>query len=231
MARNCYRYTALAIVALIGVAGQGAEPADLIARLKKLDADNTILATVHVEDRTSRTDDEGSKPLEKGDFAITAEPNALTVAVTGKILDSRVSREFSLLRAGELAHCAVHLAKGMDGLKLIENRAGSYLGVLCRHWRLKSEEKESKFGFSSTTIKDVELWVDSDGYPIAGVFKTQAKGKMLLFKFSAESVRRQRYQRVGTRLALVLDKNQTDMSSKAGKEKRMIITTVKLKKK
>jgi len=231
MANDYCKKTVLVVVGLICVAGHGAEPADLIARLKKFDADNTILATVHVEDRTSRTDDEGSKPLEMGDFAITAEPNTLSVAVVGKILDSRVFREFSLLRAGELAHCAPHLAKGLDGLKLIENRTGSYLGVLCRHWRLKSEEKESKFGFSSTTIKDVELWIDSDGYPIAGVFKTQTKGKMLLFKFSAESVRRQRYQRVGTRLALVLDKNQTDMSSKAGKEKRTIITTVKLKKK
>lgn len=229
MACNYCRKTVFVIVGLLCIAGHGAEPADFIVRLNKLDADNTILAAVHIDDHTSRTDDENSKPLEKGDFAITAEPNALTVAVTGKILDSRVSREFSLLRAGELAHCAPHLAKGLDGLKLIENRAGSYLGVSCRHWRLKSEEKDSKFGFSSTTIKDVELWIDSDGYPIAGVFKTQAKGKMLLFKFSAESVRRQRYQRVGTRLVLVLDKNQTDMSSKAGKEKRTIITTVKVK--
>ncbi|HEC03309.1 MAG TPA: hypothetical protein ENI81_07200 [Phycisphaerales bacterium] len=229
MARNCYRYTVLVMVALIGVVGHGAEPADLIARLKKLDAGDTIHATVHIEDRTSRTEDENSKPLEKGDFVVTAEPNALTVAVTGKIQDSRVSREFSLLRAGELAHCAPHLAKGLDGLKLIENRAGSYLGVSCRHWRLEAEEKQKRFGFSSTTVKDVELWIDSDGYPIAGVFKTQAKGKMLLFNFSAESVRRQRYQRVGTRLVMVLDKNQTDMSSKAGKEKRTIVTTVKFK--
>ncbi|MHC4354828.1 MAG: hypothetical protein ACYS0H_19170 [Planctomycetota bacterium] len=228
MAHDYCRKTVLVIVALICVAGRGAEPADLIARLKKLDGGGTIRAAVHVVDHTSRTDDEDYKPREKGDFAITAEPNALTVAVIGKILDSRVFREFSLLRAGELAHCAPHLAKGLDGLKLIENRAGSYLGVPCRHWRLKSEEKEKRFGFSSTTVKDVELWIDSDGYPIAGVFKGQTKGKMLLFKFSAESVRRQRYQRVGTRLVLVLDKNQTDVSSKAGKEKRTIITTVKV---
>ena len=229
MAHNYCKNVTFAIVALICVAGRGAEPADLIARLKKLDGGNTIHATVHIYDRTSRMDDEDYKPLEKGDFAITAEPNTLSVAVMGKILDSRVFREFSLLRAGELAHCAPLLAKELDGLKLVENRAGSYLGVLCRHWRLKSEEKEKKFGFSSTTVKDVELWIDSDGYPIAGVFKGQTKGKMLLFKFSAGSVRRQRYQRVGTRLVLVLDKNQTDVSSKAGKEKRTIITTVKVK--
>jgi len=229
MALKCYRNTVLTIVALIGVVGYGAEPADLIARLKKLDGGSTIRAAVHVDDRTSRTDDEDYKPREEGHFAITAESNALSVAVVGKILDSRVFKDFSLLRAAELAHYAPQLAKELDGLKLIENRAGSYLGASCRHWRLKSEEKESKFGFSSTTTRDVELWIDSDGYPIAAVFKTQAKGKMLLFKFSAESVRRQRYQRVGTRLVLFLDKMQTDMSSKAGKEKRTIITTVKVK--
>jgi len=229
MAQNYRKNAAFAVVALICVTGHGAEPADLIARLKKLDGGNTIRAAVHVDDRTSRTDDEDAKPLEKGNFTITAEPNALSVAVVGKIVDSRVFREFSLLRAGQLAHCAPQLAEELDGLELVENRAGSYLGVLCRHWRLKSEEKEKRFGFSSTTVKDVELWIDPDGYPIAGVFKGQTKGKMLLFKFSAESVRRQRYQRVGTRLVLVLDKSQTDVTSKAGKEKRTIITTVRVK--
>lgn len=228
MARN-FKHRIFFLVAMICAAGHGAEPADLIARLNKLDADNTILVTVHVEDRTSRTDDEGSKPLEKGDFAITAEPNVLTVAVTGKILDSRVSREFSLLRAGELAHYAPYLAKGLDGLKLIENRAGFHLGVSCRHWRLKSEEKQKRFGVSSTTTKDVELWIDSDGYPVAGLFKTQTKGRMLLFKFSAEAIRDQRYKRLGTRLVLVLDKNETDVSSKAGKEKRTVTTTAEVK--
>ena len=191
MARKCYRNTVLTIVALIGVVGYGAEPADLIARLKKLDGNSTIRAAVHVDDRTSRTDDENYKPREEGHFAITAEPNALSVAVVGKIRDSRVFKDFSLLRAGELAHYAPQLARELDGLKLVENRAGSYLGVSCRHWRLKSEEKESKFGFSSTTTKNVELWIDSDGYPIAAVFKTQAKGKMpcVIFKFDRKPIR------------------------------------------
>ncbi|UCE49471.1 MAG: hypothetical protein JSW47_04880, partial [Phycisphaerales bacterium] len=105
MGRNYCKNTILVIVALICVAGHGAEPADLIARLKKLNGVSVMRATVRIEDRTSRKDDKDAKPLEKGDFVITAEPNALTVAVAGKILDSRVFREFSLLRAGELAHC------------------------------------------------------------------------------------------------------------------------------
>ena len=65
---------------------------------------------------------------------------------------------------------------------------------------------------------------------MAGSFKTQTKGRLLLFKFSAGSTRSQRYQRLGTRLVLVLDKKETDVKSKAGDEKRTITTTVKVKK-
>jgi hypothetical protein len=223
------RSTVFVILMLICVAGHGAEPADLIARLSKLDGGNAIQAAVHIDDRTSRTDDEDTKPLEKGDFVIMAEPNSLTVAVMGKTPDSRVFREFSVLRAGELAHYAPHLAKQLDGLKLTDNRAGSYQGAPCRRWRLKSEKKEKKFGVSSTTTRDVELWVGTDGYPVAGSFKTLVKGRMLrLFKFSAVTARSQRYKRVGSRLVLVLDKTETDVSSRAGKEKRTITTTVEV---
>jgi len=103
-------------------------------------------------------------------------------------------------------------------------------GVACRHWRLKSEKKEKKFGISSTTVRDVELWIDADGYPEAGSFKTQTKGRLLLFKFSAGSTRNQRYQRLGGRLVLVLDRTETDVKSKAGDEKRTVTTTVTVKK-
>ncbi len=218
------------LIGLLCGVGHGAQLPDLMARLEKLNSNGTICAAVHVEDRTSRTEDEDSKPLEKADFTITADANVLTVAVAGKISNSRVFREFSLLRAGELAHYGPRLAHELDGLKLIENRTGSHQGVSCRHWRLKSEKKEKKFGISSTTVRDVELWIDADGYPVAGSFKTQTKGRMLLFKFSAGSIRNQRYQRLGTRLVLVHDKNETDIDSKAGKEKRTITTTVTVKK-
>ena len=201
----------------------------LIARLNRLDGKSAIHAAVHIEDRISKTQDEKSKPLEKVDFTITADANVLTVGVAGKISDSRVFREFSLLRATELVHYGPHLARELDGLKLIENRAGSHQGVSCRHWRLKSEEKQKKFGVSSTTVRDVELWVGADRYPMAAVFKTQAKGRMLLFKFSAGAIRSQRYQRSGFRLVLVFDKNDTDVESKAGNEKRTVTTTVEVK--
>lgn len=229
MERDYCSKTVLVIMALICVAGHGAEPADLIARLKKLGGGSVIRATVHIDDRTSRTDDENSKPLETGDLVITAEPNTLTVAAIGKIADSRVYREFSLFRAGELANYAPQLVKELDGLELVENRTGVHQGISCRHWRLKSEEKQKKSGVSSTTTKDVELWIDAEGYPLAGSFKTQTKGRMLLFKFSAGATRSQRYQRLGTRLVLVLDKNETDIGSSAGDEKRTITTTVEVK--
>lgn len=229
MVRNYVRNAVLVNVALICVPGHGAEPIDLIARLKKLDGKNMIQAAVHVEDRTSRKDDKDIKPLKKGDFVITAEPNALTVAVTGRILDSKIFREFSLLRAGGLGNCARHLVKELHGLKLIENRGGSYQGVARRRWRLKSEEKQKNFGINSTTTQNVELWIDSGGYPLAAVFRTKSKDRMLLFKFSAEAARNQRYRRVGNRLVLVFDKNETDVDSKVGKEERTVITTVKTK--
>jgi len=230
MACKHLRDTICVLIGLFCGVGYGAGLPDLIARLEKLDGTNTICGAVHIEDRTSRTEDGDGKPLEKADFTITADANALTVAVAGKISDSRVFREFSVLRAGELAQYGPALARELDGLELIENRAGSHKGVSCRHWRLKSQEKQKKFGFSTSTVKDVELWIGADGYPLAGLFKTQTKGRMLLFKFSAGSTRNQRYQRLGTRLVLVHDKNETDVDSRAGKEKRTITTTVTVKK-
>ena len=51
---------------------------------------------------------------------------------------------------------------------------------------------------------------------MAGTFKTQTKGRFMLFKYSSGSTRSQRYQRFGARLVLVLDKSQEDVKSKAG---------------
>jgi hypothetical protein len=206
-----------------------AELPDLLARLEKLDGKGAICAAVHIEDRTSRKEDEAGKPLEKADLEITADANALTVTIAGEISDSRIFQEFSLLRAAELVQYGPHLARALEGLKLIENCPGSYEGVSCSHWRLKSEKKEKKFGISSTTVRDVELWIDANGYPLAGSFTNESKGRMLLFKFSAGSTRSQRYRRLGDRLVLVLDKNETDVKSKAGAEKRTITTTLTVK--
>jgi len=113
--------------------------------------------------------------------------------------------------------------------KLVSTEPDVYQGVSCKRWRLKSERKESKFGISSKTLRDVELWIDADGYPVAGSFKAQTKGRVLLFKFNSESTREQRYQRLRGRLVLVLDRNETDVKSKAVDQKRTITTTVEVK--
>ena len=83
---------------------------------------------------------------------------------------------------------------------------------------------------SSTSLRDVELWIDADGYPVTASFKAQNKGRILLFKFTSESARQQRYERLGSRLVLVFDNNETDIKSKAGAEKRTVTTTVEVKK-
>jgi hypothetical protein len=229
MAPKSFRNIFFAVVGLICGVSYGGEVADLVARLEKLDGKDSIRAMVHIGDRVSKIQDEESKPLEKVDFVITADANALTLTVAGKISNNRLFRGFSLLRAGELAHYGPHLARELDGLKLVENEPDVYQGVSCKRWRLKSERKESKFGISSTTLRDVELWIDAEGYPVAGSFKAQTKGRVLLFKFNSESAREQRYQRLGGRLVLIFDNNETDVKSKAVDQKRTITTTVEVK--
>ena len=229
MAPKSFRNIFFAVVGLICGVGYGGQVADLVARLEKLDGKDSIRAMVHIDDLVSRVQDEKSKPHEKAVFVITADANSLTVTVAGKISNNRLFREFSILRTGELAQYGPHLASELDGLKLVENTPVVYQGVSCNRWRLKSERKESKFGISSTTLRNVELWIDAEGYPVAGSFKAQIKGRMLLFKFNSESAREQRYQRLGGRLVLVFDKNETDVKSKAGAQKRTVTTTVEVK--
>ena len=229
MAPKSFRNIFFAVVWLIGGVGYGGQVADLVARLEKLDGKDSIRAMVHIGDLVSKVQDEKSKPLEKADFIITADANSLTLTVAGKISNNRLFREFSMLRAGELAHYSPHLARDLDGLKLVENGPDVYQGVSCKRWRLKSQRKESKFGISSTTLRDVELWIDAEGYPVAGSFKAQTKGRLLLFKFNSETAREQRYQRLGGRLVLVFDRNETDVKSKAGDQKRTVTTKVEVK--
>jgi hypothetical protein len=225
MATKSFRNIIFAVVVICGVSYSG-KVEDLVARLEKLDGKDSIRVVVHIEDCVSKAEDEKDKLLEEADFVITADANTLTLSVVGKILNNRLFREFSLLRAGELVHYGLQLTSELDGLKLIENKPDVYRGVSCKRWRLKSERKESKFGISSTTLRDVELWIDAEGYPVAGSFKTQSKGRLLLIKFNSESAREQRYKRLGGRLVLVFDKNETDIKSKAGDQKRTITTTV-----
>jgi hypothetical protein len=229
MSHKSFRNIIFAVVGLICGVSYGDQVSDLVARLEKLDGKDSIRAMVHIGDRVSKVQDEQSKLLEEADFVITADANSLTLMVAGKISNNRLFGEFSMLRAGQLAQYGQHLARELDGLKLLENEPDVYQGVSCNRWRLKSERKESKFGISSTTLRDVQLWINAEGYPIAGSFKTKVKGRMLLFKFNSESAREQRYQRMGDRLVLVFDRNETDIKSKAGDQKRTVTTTVEVR--
>ncbi|MDT8301124.1 MAG: hypothetical protein RQ760_06530 [Sedimentisphaerales bacterium] len=225
MALKSFRNIFFAVIVLVCGVGYGGEVIDLATRLEKLDGKDSVRAMVHIDDHVSKVLDEESKQLEQMDFIITADANALILTIADKISNNRLYRDFSLLHAGQLAHYSPHLASELDGLKLVENEPDVYQGVPCKRWRLKSELKESKFGISSTTLRDVELRIDAEGYPVAGSFKSQVKGRMLLFKFNSETVRQQRYQRLGSRLVVVFDRNETDVKSKAGGQKRTITTT------
>lgn len=230
MAQNSLTNVVCVAVALICAASDGKELPSLVARLQTLDGRNPIRATVHIEDRTTKTEDKDTKPLEKTDLMITADSNTLTLLVTGPMPDIRVLREFSLLRAAELVHYAQPLARELAELKLLEVRPDSHQGLSCTRWRMESEQKESKLWMSSTTRKDVELWIDADGYPVAASFKTQTKANVLLLKINSESVRYQRYARWKDRLVMVLDRNDTDVKTRVGDEKRTVTTTVDVRK-
>lgn len=229
MVSSYFRSIFLISICMICQAGLAAELPDLITRLEKLDGKNSVSLAVRVKDERSRKEDlEGAKPIEEGDFSISADARAVTVAVAGQVPDTRVFREFSLLRANTLAHYAPQLVRDLEGLKLVGNRPMTFQGVLCQHWRLRTEAEQSQFGVKATTVRDVELWLDAQGYPLQALFKTQVKGKMFLFKFNSESTRQQRFKRAGGRLILVFDENKSDTKSKAGAEKRTVTTTVEI---
>lgn len=230
MIPNYFKNMICIVVGLVCAASYGKELPDLVDRLQKLDGKDPIRGVVHIEDHTSGKKGKESRQPEKADLIITADANALTLKVTGDISNNRIFREFSLLRAGELMYYGPSLARELAGLKLVEKLPDSYEGLPCTQWRLESEEKQSKLGMSSTRRRDVELWIDADGYPVAALFKTQIKASVLLFKVSSESTRQQRYKRLGGRLILALDKNETDVKAKAGDEKRTVTTTVEVKK-
>lgn len=230
MTKNPLKNAVCIAVALICSSSHGEELSSLFARLRTLNGRNPIQTTVHIEDRTSRTEDKDSKQLEKADLLISADANTLTLSVTGPMSNSRILREFSLLRAAELVHYAESLAHELTESKLVEVRPDSHQGLPCTRWRIESEKKESKLWMSSTTRKDIELWIDADGYPVAGSFKTQTRANVLLLKINSESARYQRYARCADRLVLVLDRNDTDVKTRVGDEKRTVTTTTDVKK-
>ena len=230
MIPNYFRNMVYAVTLFLCAASYGEELPDLIARLQKMEGNETIRAVVHIEDRTPRAETKGSQQIENVDLTIAADTNTLTLTVSGEISDTTIFREFSLFRAGELVHYGLTLARKLTGLELVGRLPDLYEGISCIRWRLRSEEKQSRFGASSSKRQDVELWIDADGYPVAALFKIQGKGKILFFKQSRKYTYEQRYKRLGGRLILVFDKiDETERQGKSERIKR-ITTTVELKK-
>jgi hypothetical protein len=227
-----FRNTIGLVIGLLCVSSYGEELSDLITRLQKIEANGPLYAVVHIEAYTPDTDTrERSRKLEKADLTIMSDFNALTLHVKGDISNARVFSEFSLLRASEVVHYGPSLACELAGLKLVKKSPDSHRGIPCTRWHLRSEEKQSQLGMSATLQRDVDLWVDAEGYPIGASFKKQGEGKVLLFRQSRESMREQRYERCGGRLILVFDKqDDTIRQSESKGGKRIVTTTLEVKK-
>lgn len=232
MIHNRFWNTIGLVIGLLCASSYGEELTDLITQLQKIEANRPLCAVVHIEACTPETEPkEGSQKLEKADLIITSDPNALTLHVEGDISNAGVLGEFSLLRANELVHYGPSLARELAGLKLVKKSSDSLKGIPCVRWYLRAEEKQSHFGMSATLQRDVELWVDAEGYPIAASFKKQGEGKVLLFRQSRTSTREQRYERYGDRLILVFDKqDDTIRQSESKGGKRIVTTTLEVKK-
>jgi hypothetical protein len=99
MVLYCRRNMLCVLVGLACAASYGEELPDLIARLQKLEGDGPVRVVVQIEDSTPRAEEKGSRQGDKVDLAIAAGANALTLTVTGKISNTTIFREFSLLRA------------------------------------------------------------------------------------------------------------------------------------
>jgi hypothetical protein len=218
-----------AVVVLICLPVHAQDLPSLTAKLKSLRGQDRVRVAVSVEASTAA--EEGKAPLkpEKLHLSITSDANGLTLVVAGEVSDTRLFREFSLFRAGELVHCGSSLAQELAGMQLVENRADSRDGVPCTRWRLQAEETRSQTGMTAKVRKTVELWIDTEGYPMAASFKKQGESKILFYKVTRESTREQRYRRLGDRLILVQDKTEEmDGDGKSKGAKRTVTTTTQI---
>ncbi len=245
-----FRKFLVVFIGFVCSSGYGMELPDLLAILKKLDGKGSLQVSVHIKDdikdNTKKQKDKKPQQFES-DFIIQADANNITMTYQGNISkmaaesaaqnissfdqasNSRVLQEFSLLRAGEIVNYGPILSENLADMKLIDSRTDQLDGLSCTKLHLKSEQKRSQSGANVTIKLDVQLWIDSDGYPLAATFKTQANITMLLvFKFSTESERQQRFKRLGNRLILTLDKNETDIKMDEVNAKQTVTTTVEI---
>lgn len=204
--------------------------AGLTRKLRGMPGKDPICISVRVEASTATKDgQETANPKTTLDVRIESDANSFALAVPGRVPYNRLGREFSLLRASELTHYGPSLANELAGMELIDTRDDSLESVPCTRWHLQAEETRAQSGARAIVRKDVKLWIDADGYPMAASFKKQGESRLLLIKMTRKSSREQRYTRHGDRLVLVMDK--TDEAEDRGKSKgarRVVTTTVEI---
>ena len=187
--------------------------ASLLTRLKALDGTEPIRAIVTME---KECPDQNNVPqLETAKFNIANDANGLSLTMSREASHADVLSNLSLHRVHELISYASTLVDELKDLKLVKRIPDTYADIACQHWQFEHEKKESKLGVKAAVSRNVDIWTDNDGYPIAASFKILSDVKILFWKHHQESTRPQRYQRCGNRLILIEDKQTS--SIKQGK--------------
>jgi len=226
----------------------GAELQDLIKTLNALEGKDEVRTRIRIENLTSTAKGKNTNKVEteflvnadadtlsvtyKGDISeITSDPNAGSSGFDGDISDARNFQNFSLFRAAELIHYGPTLARELKGMKLTKKKSDKYQNIACTLWELNSKETQKTSGVKSTTKREVKLWIDEEGYPVGGEFKTEVTAKIfLLFKINSETLRKQSYKKYGDRLVLTLNNNETDLETDEENMKQTVTTTVEIEK-
>jgi hypothetical protein len=217
------------IVLSSGLSVQAQDLSALTTRLKNLRSKDALRVEVLVEAGAGAGETGEPPESEKLHLILASDPNGLRLTVPGEVADTRLYREFSLFRASEIMHCAPSLVRELAGMELVESGPDSRDGVPCTRWHLQADEKLSQSGVTAKVHKDVAIWIDADGYPLAVSFKKQAESRMLFFKMTRESAREQAYRRCGDRLVLVWDRTtEADGDGKSRGAKRTVTTTTRI---
>ena len=246
MRHNIAMRLVIVIVFVCSIAN-GSELSDLVTRLQKLEGKEKIQASVNIENYTSAMKGEKSNKI-KSDFIIRTEaqnislkysgeiskiasdPNAGKSAYGGDTSDTANFQQFNILRAIELMNYGPFLAREIEGMKVVKKSSEKYQGVSCTLLTLNSKETQKNSGIKATTKRDVKIWIDGEGYPIAGSFKTVVSARILLvLKISTESSREQRFTRKADHLVLSFDKNETELKTDEGNMKQIVTTKVEIK--
>lgn len=201
--------------------------ASLLTRVKALDGTEPIHAIVTME---SECPDQNNVPQhETAEFNIAYDANGLSLTMSQEAFHADVLKNLSLHRVHELISYASTLVDELKDLELVKQVPDTYADIACQHWQFEDEKKESKFGVKAAVSRNVDIWTDNDGYPIAASFKSVSDVKILFWKHHQESTRPQRYQRFSNRLILIEDKQTKSIRQGKDTINDTVTTRVKIK--